>query len=874
MSGEFKFNNRANFKNRLVYCFWYSVLFLTIVLAICHIFSASGKSFIWDRDGIDQHYPVLIYIHNYLTAFVKNILQGNFSLPMVDYKIGQGMDVITTLNYYGFGDPLMLVSIFCPVRHMETLYMILIFVRLYLAGMFFSLFCFTKGHRSNFIVLTGALLYVFSGYGLYASVRHPFFVDGMIFLPLILIGVEMIINSNKYGFFTAVIGCSMLTNFYFTYMNTVIMALYILFRLIPRVTLTVKGKITLILKMMGSYICGILMSCIVAIPVIIAFLGSSRGSNGGYKGSLLHYDKDFYLKFLGFFFSPEKMFGEWTSLSFTAIAFVALVLLFFYKGRKKAEQQRNRLLKAAFILLTVMMLVPFAGKIMNGFAYVSNRWDYIYAMLIAYIVVCMLPYLNDYIALLIYRFLSGSKISTIKNIPSISICILMTLMLIAQAGFIYNDLDYVSQFIDKGKANKHIANSAVIMVSGSGSKAGHTSLEQTEQNGHIGNQSLAMNYYGNNWYFSIAPKGMAKYYNGFELNQMDRSYSLKGLDSRTMLNALVSVKYYVSAKADDGLIPYGFNFASSSLRTDGTMAYLYKNKNYLPLGLSYDKYLTDEEYDKLSPLKKQEALMQSLVINKKDAGKANGSHTKSAALKFSSKSTPVRIKKLDGMEYKNNVLKVYKKNATMTLSFDGMKNCETYLHMKNIEVIENNKLYQNCTVKSENMQNTFVLLNKRHSAWYKNSYLTINLGYSYKPKTECTITIPAKGKYRLSDINILFQPIENYDKQVKKLSCNTLTDLKLDTNKISGKTTQKKDSLMFFSIPYSKGWKAYVDGKAQPVFKTNKMYMSINVKKGSHSIDLTYCTPGLKIGLLFSIIGFIIFLVILHFEKKGDTDNE
>lgn len=79
---------------------------------------------------------------------------------------------------------------------------------------------------------------------------------------------------------------------------------------------------------------------------------------------------------------------------------------------------------------------------------------------------------------------------------------------------------------------------------------------------------------------------------------------------------------------------------------------------------------------------------------------------------------------------------------------------------------------------------------------------------------------------------------------------------------------------MFFSIPYSKGWKAYVDGKAQPVFKTNKMYMSINVKKGSHSIDLTYCTPGLKIGLLFSIIGFIIFLVILHFEKKGDTDNE
>ena len=61
-------------------------------------------------DGVAQHYAVLMWIRNTLRQF----LHGNFALPMVDFSVGQGFDVIGTLNYYGVGDPVNLLTvIFC-----------------------------------------------------------------------------------------------------------------------------------------------------------------------------------------------------------------------------------------------------------------------------------------------------------------------------------------------------------------------------------------------------------------------------------------------------------------------------------------------------------------------------------------------------------------------------------------------------------------------------------------------------------------------------------------------------------------------------------------------------------------------------------------
>ena len=59
------------------------------------------------------------------------------AVPTWDFSIGYGADIITTLSYYGLGDPLDLLAAFVPGRWTEQLLEGLIVLRLYLAGLAF-----------------------------------------------------------------------------------------------------------------------------------------------------------------------------------------------------------------------------------------------------------------------------------------------------------------------------------------------------------------------------------------------------------------------------------------------------------------------------------------------------------------------------------------------------------------------------------------------------------------------------------------------------------------------------------------------------------------------------------------------------------------
>lgn len=49
----------------------------------------------------------------------------------------------------------------------------------------------------------------------------------------------------------------------------------------------------------------------------------------------------------------------------------------------------------------------------------------------------------------------------------------------------------------------------------------------------------------------------------------------------------------------------------------------------------------------------------------------------------------------------------------------------------------------------------------------------------------------------------------------------------MDTNTIQGNINLKKDKILCLAVPYSKGWKATVDGKEQELLQANTMYMGV-----------------------------------------------
>lgn len=100
---------------------YYTGMFMILVVALYGIFLLTGKSFIWEGDGLAQHYPILEKFYTWLH-------QG--SLTGWSWDLGLGADKLTTFSYYVLGDPFSYLIAFFPKGRLELGYNLLILLRL------------------------------------------------------------------------------------------------------------------------------------------------------------------------------------------------------------------------------------------------------------------------------------------------------------------------------------------------------------------------------------------------------------------------------------------------------------------------------------------------------------------------------------------------------------------------------------------------------------------------------------------------------------------------------------------------------------------------------------------------------------------------
>ena len=111
-------------------------------------------------------------------------------------SLGYGADILSTLNYYAIGDPLNLLYGFVSPKNTETMYDFMILLRMYLAGITFIMYA-RKMKKRSYGTVIGALVYVFSGFCFRLGLRHPFFINPMIYFPLLCLGIEKDLSERK-----------------------------------------------------------------------------------------------------------------------------------------------------------------------------------------------------------------------------------------------------------------------------------------------------------------------------------------------------------------------------------------------------------------------------------------------------------------------------------------------------------------------------------------------------------------------------------------------------------------------------------------------------------------------------------------------------
>lgn len=78
-----------------------------------------------------------------------------------------------------------------------------------------------------------------------------------------------------------------------------------------------------------------------------------------------------------------------------------------------------------------------------------------------------------------------------------------------------------------------------------------------------------------------------------------------------------------------------------------------------------------------------------------------------------------------------------------------------------------------------------------------------------------------------------------------------------------------KDNFVFYSVPSEKGFTAYVDGNATPIYPVNLGLSSILVPKGKHRVEFYFIPRGFRIGLFLSGGSLLLLCLISLFEHRN-----
>lgn len=897
-------------KEQRKYCYGvYTLMFLLMCIVAFLPFFTEGKSFVWGagvEDGLSQHFSALTYYGEALREFFRNLLAGHPKLVMWDMSLGYGADILSTLNYYAIGDPLNLLYGFVSPKNTETMYDFMILLRMYLAGITFIMYA-RKMKKRSYGTVIGALVYVFSGFCFRLGLRHPFFINPMIYFPLLCLGIEKIYQRERPYVFIFAVCVSAMSNYYFLYMLTIFAVIYAWIRFYKYTEENkMKTFFLTILKFGMYYTLGIAMAAVILLPSVIGFLGNGRYGKGVDWKSLIVYPGKYYLLFIENFIGYGNM-GSNTNAGYLPIVGIVVLFTLF------SQRMKHKKYRAAFIASIIALILPIFGYAFNGFSYANNRWAFALSFIVAlltaemyprlfvmskrqqigigagiiiYTVFCIIVNASGeeilknkgimaacgliavfYILLLIFQRLGYD---TQKRIVRVSMAILL-LISVGVHGYYRFDpkgYAYTQEFMDQGQAYRTLKEDNIRMLS----KVNDPSVYRVHAEGYrYKNYGLINHLNTISGYYSITAKCVTDTIKGYDTLGMQYADKYKGVDQRLGLLSLAGVKYITVAHnsqvAKDvssmGDVPYGVE----KLRKKGNIT-LYKNKYALPFAYAYDSYMTEQQYEQLNGIGKEQAMLAQIILNQHPADKEIQHNEQRNGPDIQTISLPeTRISSPKGKKYADITVPVEKDKETYlyfkNLVYHGKKNGDDKFILTGRKGTKGILVTQNDVQQKIHIQSTF-------NPYYfgRKDYIVKINHQTSKAKEKVRLNFLSPGEYEFDDISLITVPKKDVLARLKERKENSMKQIQYEGNHFRGVYHAKKDQILCVTIPYSKGWKATVNGNRTKIYKANGMFMGIIMKKGTQSVKLDYETPGLKIGAWISLVAWIgLGIYGLYFEK-------
>lgn len=815
----------------VLYTLLLSLLIILVFFYINNITPFGSKDFTV-IDFYHQYFPMTSELINRILNSKTLLFSFNGSLPFIR-------------NLYNYLSSPFNILLLPFKDNLSTGFSLLIAIKAILAS---TTICYylTKNIKNSILSIPISISYGFSSYYI-AYHWNIMWLDGMIFLPLIILGLEKIIKENKSLLYIITLSISIFSNYYIGYMICIFTFIYFQFYYLLNYKFNIKD---FLIKFKNYILYSIISIGIISIVVIpIYFSLSSISATKDTFPSIFETEFNI-INFILNNFSlskPTALISENIPLPNTSsslLIFILIPLFFINKNINKKEK-----ILYALLLLTLFLCMhnTFINFIWHGFHFPNDlpyRQSFIYifiTIIIAYKSLINIKYINSkklLITLTVFILLIIlSKIIKFDNLQNKVLIINTILLIIYFAILIINIKNKkYTQFalitivaietciscvynIKPDHNGKDLDNSIKNYQYIKNILPQENEFYRIEKIKHdTYNDPALNNYYGISVFSSMTYEDISKIQrklgNGSN-NINSYYYNLQ----TPIYNSMFNIKYLV------GKFNYNKNFYKEN-KNEGIKEYKY------PLSIAYKVNNNIKNWDTSSnnPFTVQESF----------------------------------IKESTGFDNMFNKLNINFKDIVPEITNNGYF-INSRICSINLENDRNGDVY--LYIDSNNLSS--ILVNGESYFIATNEPYIINLGYFSKYDDINVTMYFSYGDTSYNEFNIYAYSFNenNFKKAYNSLNDEILNISSFKENHIKGYINLKESGVIFTSIPYDNSWKIKVDNKYIDFYKIGESYIGFNLNEGYHNIEFIYKTKGLKTGAIISIIS-LISTIYLYIKKK------
>lgn len=356
------------------------------------------------------------------------------------------------------------------------------------------------------------------------------------------------------------------------------------------------------------------------------------------------------------------------------------------------------------------------------------------------------------------------------------------------------------------------------------------------------NDSFIYGYSGVTMFSSIRNRHSSEYLHQLGYRSLGSNLNITYENNTLLMDSILGIKYNLSKEK---ISKYGFEKKAQS----GEYT-LYENKYALPLG-----FLTDKTIYEKNAVVNQTALLAHIAGEKEKL--------------FSF---------VDAKQ--TNIENLVEENEDGVYTYSEIEPAEPRVIEWSVKVPANSQAYFSITPTDFNYMSKTDIKMTINGVTRQNN-LTDNgqyydLGYHEKEETvkiKAVFSDKEKSKIKIFKPDVAVLDIPKFEKVMEKAR-NTGVDFETTGRTAKTSVELKQDQVILTTIPYDKGWTAYIDGKKTKIPTFKDAFLTIPVPKGKHTVEFVFLPQGFKAGAALFIscnLLFIAYVYVLNRKKKIGT---